>query len=341
MSDLTPIVSYIVPIYNAERFLRKTLDALSAQTYEDVEFILVDDGSTDGSAAVCDEYCAKDSRFKCLHTANGGVSRARNAGIEKAAGEYVMFCDADDIPHPDIVKTLVEKCRGDDIVLCGFRRVGGKEIREETFSAETVYTQKSDIMRNLIMPMCVWNYTPDGQKIQPVYGSVWRGLYSKKLFSLGGTRFDSEIGLGEDMLANVGLLHGASSVRLITEVLYDYIENPQSVTHSEADKLWNKYLKLWNKTLCVLRPLHSPDDTEWYYYQLTRYAVSAVVEGICRAEMPFAQKKRAVKKILSHPDMKKAIAASPSGIPSKDRLLLKMLRPAFASEVLMYYSKKG
>lgn len=336
-----PLVSYIVPIYNAVPFLSRTLDALAAQTYGNIEFILVDDGSTDGSAAVCDEYCAKDSRFKCLHTANGGVSHARNAGIDRASGEYVMFCDADDIPHPDIVKTLVEKCRGDDIVLCGFRRVNGKETVEEAFPAETVYTQKSDIIRNLIMPMCVWNYTPDGEKIQPVYGSVWRGLYSKKLFSLSGTRFDSEIGLGEDMLANVGLLHGASSVRLITEVLYDYIENPQSVTHTEADKLWNKYLKLWRKTLCVLRPMLSPDDTEWYYYQLTRYAVSAVVEGICHAEMPFAQKKQAVKKIMSHPDMKKAIAASSMGISLKDRLLLKILRPTFASEILIYYSKKG
>lgn len=340
MERVTPLVSYIVPVYNAERYLRKTLDALSAQTYKNVEFILVNDGSTDKSAAICDEYCQKDSRFTCIHTANGGVSRARNAGIAKASGEYLMFCDADDIPHANIVESLTEKCDGADIVLCGFCRVCGKKRTDSVFSEERVHEQKNDIIKNLVMPMCVWGYSPDGECVSEVYGSVWRGLYARKLFDSVDKPFDVDLQLGEDMLLNAKLFMRADSVRVVPSVLYDYYENPTSATHTNFDKLWSKYLKLWKKTRDFLTEVVSEDDMKWYSFQLTRYAVGAVTEGICTSDMSENEKTEAVRRILSVDEVKEAVRVVPKGLGVKDKILLKLLRPHFAAAVCKYYGKR-
>ena len=91
------LISVIVPVYNAEKYLRECLDSIVNQTYKNIEIILVDDGSTDGSGAICDEYADKDVRIKVYHIPNGGASNDRNLGIDNADGEYLMFVDSDDI----------------------------------------------------------------------------------------------------------------------------------------------------------------------------------------------------------------------------------------------------
>ena len=93
MENHAPLVSIIVPVYNYKAYLCRCLDSIAAQTLADWECLVVDDGSSDGSAAVCDEYAAKDPRFVVIHKENGGVSSARNAGLESARGEFLMFCD--------------------------------------------------------------------------------------------------------------------------------------------------------------------------------------------------------------------------------------------------------
>lgn len=90
------LISVIVPVYNVENYLCKCVDSIINQTYNNLEIILVDDGSTDGSASICDEYVLKDSRVKVIHKENGGVSSARNIGIAEASGEYICFVDSDD-----------------------------------------------------------------------------------------------------------------------------------------------------------------------------------------------------------------------------------------------------
>ena len=89
-------ISVIIPVYNAERYIRFALDSLVGQTFKDWEAVVIDDGSNDGSAAICDEYAARDDRFRVIHTENKGVSEARNLGIELAKGDYIGFLDSDD-----------------------------------------------------------------------------------------------------------------------------------------------------------------------------------------------------------------------------------------------------
>jgi len=106
-----PAVSIIVPIYNGERFLARSLESVLAQTLEDFELILVNDGSADSSAEICAEYAGLDSRIKVIHKENGGIGSARNAGLEVSAGEYIGFCDQDDYLMPFMFEKLYERAR--------------------------------------------------------------------------------------------------------------------------------------------------------------------------------------------------------------------------------------
>ena len=115
-SSSSDAVSVIIPVYNSELYLNCCLDSILAQSYETLEIILVDDGSTDASSAICDDYAKKDHRIKVIHKTNGGVSSARNAGIRRATGDYFVFIDADDYIKPDSIESMIS-CSGSDIVI--------------------------------------------------------------------------------------------------------------------------------------------------------------------------------------------------------------------------------
>ena len=115
------MISVIVPVYKTEKYLHKCVDSITAQTYTDLEIILVDDGSPDDCGRICDEYAQKDSRIKVIHRANGGLSAARNSGLETAGGEYVSFIDSDDYIDPDYFEALTSCITGGaDMAICGF-----------------------------------------------------------------------------------------------------------------------------------------------------------------------------------------------------------------------------
>lgn len=119
------MISVVVPIYNVERYLHRALDSLLSQTCKDWEAILVDDGSTDGSSLIADEYTKRDARFKVIHKPNGGLSDARNAGMEQISGEYLIFLDADDFIHPQLIEICLEASLRDksDMVCFTYDRV--------------------------------------------------------------------------------------------------------------------------------------------------------------------------------------------------------------------------
>lgn len=120
------LVSIIIPVYNVEAYLRRCVDSVLAQTHRELEVLLVDDGSPDGCGKICDGYAAADSRVKVIHKANGGLSSARNAGIEQAGGDYVAFVDSDDTVAPGMIAALLAALERDnaDIAVCGFVKVG-------------------------------------------------------------------------------------------------------------------------------------------------------------------------------------------------------------------------
>ena len=148
-----PKVSVIVPVYNAERYLAQCVDSILAQTLQDMQVILVDDGSTDSSPAICDAYAGKDRRVQVIHKVNGRAASARNAGLRAAAGEYVAFVDADDWISPEMYEAMLAE--GADVCLCDYVRFRGSE--EFPFSQPNVAQGFYDraAMREQIFPHLV------------------------------------------------------------------------------------------------------------------------------------------------------------------------------------------
>ncbi len=148
-----PLISVIVPIYNTDSNLERTLNALSVQTIKDIEFILVDDGSTDNSGKICDSFAQKDSRFKVIHQPNGGVCNARNNGISAAKGEYIGFCDSDDVPEADLYETLYNLIteNGCDVSMVKFAvHYADGTVDDSQTNELTVFDDNKEVLKRLL-----------------------------------------------------------------------------------------------------------------------------------------------------------------------------------------------
>lgn len=209
-----PLVSVIVPVYNIEKYVRKCLDSLTSQSYENIEIIVVDDGSTDGSGEICDEIASKDKRVEVFHKKNGGLSSARNYGIKKAKGEYVCLVDGDDYVKRDFAKIMMEGMdRGDvDIVVCGYNaeipKAGVMSGKEATIRLLTQQENVDIIAWNKMYRRCLFD------KIQYPEGQNY-----------------------EDSLTTYKLLAEARNVAYVAESLYVYVERGGSITKNDKKDL--------------------------------------------------------------------------------------------------------
>lgn len=159
------LVSVIVPIYNVEKYLEKCVDSIVNQSYKNIEIILVDDGSKDRCSQICDELIKEDSRIKVIHKENGGLSDARNTGIESAKGDYILLVDSDDFIHPDMIKDLLNLALKYDaeIVECGVKDVvEGTDVKWKNFCEmnESIYNREKALLKVLDYNNCrivAWN----------------------------------------------------------------------------------------------------------------------------------------------------------------------------------------
>lgn len=213
-------VSVTVPVYNTSAYLRQCLDSLKKQSLPEIEFILVDDGSTDGSGRICDEYAADDSRFKVIHRKNGGLAVARQTGLELTRGEYVIVCDSDDWAEPDMYEKLYSKAKetNADIAACGYLAEynDGRSI-----PCQTVFKEHDGIVDNFDF-------------IERGAGSSWVKLVRKSLFEKAGACYEPGVNLSEDVLILLKLMKGNPRVVQISGNLYHYrrLYGNQSYTNS-------------------------------------------------------------------------------------------------------------
>ena len=155
---LKGLVSVIVPVYNVEKYLRACLDSILAQSFSNYEIILIDDGSKDASGAICDEYVAKDSRIRVLHKENGGVSRARNAGLDMAQGEFVTFIDGDDTVDADYIGLMFREMVDNDydIVRLSWERGGVNYTYHVKFDSLGKCLVDGDSIPTLLLCTNIW-----------------------------------------------------------------------------------------------------------------------------------------------------------------------------------------
>ncbi len=236
------MISVIVPVYNRKETLVRCVKSLLDQTFSELEIILVDDGSTDGSGAVCNALSREDIRIRVIHKENGGVSSARNAGIEAAKGEYLMFMDSDDYAELQMAEKLLESIGDDDIAICGFHH----------------HYQGRDIVRIPNVP---------GQRgdenFLSLYGQgfmnmPWNKLYRRELAG----RFDESLSLGEDLLFNLDYLRRTDGITVVKEALCHYIQDDTGCSLSSQKRADRMELakRIWKESREFYRELSGHED---------------------------------------------------------------------------------
>lgn len=213
-----PIVSVIIPVYCAERYLRECLDSLRCQSLETWEAICIDDGSTDSSGMVLDEYARLDARIRVIHAPNAGVSTARNRGIRYAQGEYLAFLDADDRMEPDMLELMCRKAEKyhADIVECGIRLFGEAPADDDLVK----YMEVED---RVIVP-----YTHQHIFFMKAY--LWNKIYRRSFW--GDSALMKDLTVGEDLALNAILLLKNPNYVGISDRLYSYRQTTGSVMRS-------------------------------------------------------------------------------------------------------------
>ena len=214
-------ISVIIPVYNASDTLDRCLCSVMDQTYDFFEVILVDDGSVDDSPAICDRYAEEDSRFRVIHKANGGVSSARNAGLQVAKGDFLMFLDADDVLSHDALEIMSSKdC---DLIMGGFRKVAAGKI-------DYVRVPKYDKVYEGAMQLSVFLNDNIGRSDCFMLNSSCFKLYRRSLIHESGLKFDESLKYGEDKMFVFNFLKYISSARTVDKVVYDYIQVEDSLS---------------------------------------------------------------------------------------------------------------
>ena len=215
-----PTVSVIVPVYNVLPYLREALDSVIHQTYSKLEIVIVDDGSTDGSGAVCDEY-KSDARVRVIHQENRGLSGARNTGLDLMTGEYVSFLDSDDAFYPEMIETMLAALidRDADMVSCGYAIVETEGKLKYAKTVEYVKAEKETVLdkEKAFSAMMEGRYT----------FCVWNKLYRKKLWE--SFRF-SEGAVCEDIIAAPRILEQCGKIAVVPLTLICYRKRTDSIT---------------------------------------------------------------------------------------------------------------
>ena len=233
MDDL---ISIIVPVYNVEKYLGKCVQSIVDQTYTNLEIILVDDGSPDNCPQMCDEWAKKDNRIKVIHKENGGVSSARNMGLDIAKGKYVNFIDSDDFVSCDLIKMLYSNIsQNDDLVICCMTsnttqlQECKNDIKIYEYTSEYIINETTDRKLNKNIDV----HKIDGTKVNLT--SPWGKLYNLNAILKSNIRFPIGVLYSEDWIFNLIYLSKISRVIILDWYGYFYYKNNDSITSSLED----------------------------------------------------------------------------------------------------------
>ena len=220
------LVSVVVPIYGVAQYLRQCLDSIVNQTYSNLEIILVDDGSTDGSADICDEYAAKDERVVVIHKENGGLVSARKAGVERCTGEYTAYVDGDDWISTGYIETLIrfDELRKADMMISNYVREGKKQVIGELYFESGYYERQ--VLEDRIFPKMLYADGFYEFGISQYQNKIFRTDLLKKYQNM----VPNDISLGEDVALTFPMLLECNSILISDKPLYHYRFNEDSIS---------------------------------------------------------------------------------------------------------------
>ncbi len=297
---LAPKVSIIVPVYNTEKYLNQCIDSIKEQTLKDIEIILVDDGSKEECAQLCDELAKTDSRIKVIHKQNGGLGFARNSGISAACGEYVGFVDSDDYVKPRMYESLysaAEKCDA-DIAISGICFVGGNTFNQDGdyeekhyFDEDTVF--ENDKMKTLLLGVvgALPNESEDSR-----YGvSVCKNIFKRSLLFDEKVEFFSERKIiSEDTVFMVDFIKCAKKAVGIHGAFYCYRRNDESLSKSYRSDRFEKVMIFLSELENHIKDKLSKEEYHLYFNRL----VQGYGRILCSQEIMYAHDKKIKYRVL-------------------------------------------
>lgn len=238
---MTPKISIVIPVYNSAKYLRECLDSIVSQSFSDWEVVAVDDGSSDESPAILDDYAARDVRFKVIHKVNGGVSAARNDGLDVASGEYVLFVDSDDWLSDNALQVLYEATSDCTVDVAIADHWLWKENGSESlhhFFAKEFSTDSADVIRDVQRMVLYKGYSPyPSPNCSYMFSALWTKLIRRTLLVDNGIRFSGSLKLYEDGLVALQVFQHAKSACYRRVPVYHYRVLNNSLCHINEQKL--------------------------------------------------------------------------------------------------------
>ena len=274
------LISVIVPIYNVEKYLHKCIDSIINQTYKNLEIILVDDGSPDNCGKICDEYAKKDDRIKVIHKQNGGLSDARNAGLDNAKGEYISFIDGDDYIAEDMLEVLYNRIYQDnsDMAICNFLCVNEENTEIKELNTDMPINDSILSQDEFFEKLCINKYWH--------YVISWNKLYRKQLFK--NIRFPKGK-IHEDEFVIHYIANECKKISSVKKPLYFYVQRENSIMNSEFSvKSLDGVEAFYNRTLFAV---------EQGYYELAEFSYSTANGILLRGYRNSKIKKNSKKRL--------------------------------------------
>lgn len=247
------MVSIIIPVYNAEKHLEKSINSVLNQTLDNIEVILVNDGSTDESLSICRKFEKQDNRVCVIDKVNGGVSSARNEGIKVASGEFIGFIDPDDWIDQEMYLSMYEKAKRNDVdvVLCNYINHRGDDITLSTISIQDEVVEKERLINEVVANM-ISGSTLDSNS-STIAGTIWRTLIKRDLITKNNIEFDEKIPLMEDLIFIIGVLLNIDRIVIDEGHFYHYVH----YNNTAGRKYRNDYIEISQKVYDKMQDLLS------------------------------------------------------------------------------------
>ncbi len=289
------MVSIVVPVYNSEKFLFECVQSIVRQSYQNIEIILVDDGSIDKSGIICDRLAIKDNRIKVIHQENSGAGAARNTGIKQARGEYIQFVDSDDILSPEITETLIK---------------GIKQIKNGmavcSIDMQTAY-QKEEWKKvqpyQVDGPLSIKDYLYQLSKYKSgvFFGSPDNKLYITEIIKANGIYFEEHEKVGEDFVFNMRYLIYIEEIYISSKCLYHYRYNVSSLSNQSynTQKIWERQKIMYESFLYIMVKNGGYQRNQKEVVGFLMSAIKTVFVNIGVSNSTFIQEIKQIKEIIN------------------------------------------
>lgn len=298
-----PLVSVVVPVYNADIYLVRCLDSLVNQTFKNIQVILVDDGSTDQSGQICDRYVSNNSNFEVIHKKNGGLSSARNEGIKYCKGKYITFLDSDDWfsrNYIEICALELEKSNVELLLTPYIREYSKKSIPNFLFSDKKILFNNSDVKTKILVKL----FGPGKNDLKSparvddlstAWGKFYIASKCKKIKFVDTKKIGTE-----DVWFNINYVYGIKSAEYIGNVFYHYYkENSNSLVRTYNSKLFDRWCVLYNKMYSFIKDNNLDNN---YYNHLNNRIICNLIglsDNIFNSNLKFLEKYKNEKAILN------------------------------------------